>query len=396
MAVVGLGGWARSALLALALLPLGCGLLTASDEPLSEPPAAEPAAAAALTTSSPAAPTSPGAATDATALADDAVAAGSARPATRIERVTIEGAPPTTRVVLQLDGSAEPEVSLLVNHRLVVDVPGASADALPRVIDGGGDPLVQRVRTGQHAEPERKARVVIDLRDRADFSVRRQGRRIVVFLAPADLAADATAAAGAPRARVLFGAEPGGVPGDSSGAAGTEPVARVEQVVDATPAPLIALPDATPAPVLAVAEPTAAPVVGVAEATPAPAPPARDAPSDAAPSAVADARLDAPTADAEPMVEATRSPAARGETKRVSIDFTEADVRTVIDLIAAAGGYRVIFTPDVTGSVTISLVDRPWEDALQTVLAARGLREVRHEDVMLVSPVARTSSSGAR
>ena len=89
------------------------------------------------------------------------------------------------------------------------------------------------------------------------------------------------------------------------------------------------------------------------------------------------------------MVEATRS------AKRISIDFTEADVRTVIDLIAAAGGYRVIFTPEVAGTISITLVDRPWEDALATVLRAKQLREVRHDDVMLVSPVPR-GQNGAR
>jgi type II secretory pathway component HofQ len=61
-------------------------------------------------------------------------------------------------------------------------------------------------------------------------------------------------------------------------------------------------------------------------------------------------------------------------------------VRTVIQLIASAGGYQVMFTPEVGGTISISLVDRPWEDALMTVLRARRLREVRQDDVMLVSP----------
>ena len=69
-------------------------------------------------------------------------------------------------------------------------------------------------------------------------------------------------------------------------------------------------------------------------------------------------------------------------------------MRTVIDLIASAGGYQVIFTPEVGGVVSISVVDRPWEDALATVLRAKQLREVRHEDIMLVSP-ARARSRAA-
>ena len=45
-----------------------------------------------------------------------------------------------------------------------------------------------------------------------------------------------------------------------------------------------------------------------------------------------------------------------------------------------------MFTPEVGGTISISLVDRPWEDALMTVLRARRLCEVRQDDVMLVSP----------
>lgn len=70
----------------------------------------------------------------------------------------------------------------------------------------------------------------------------------------------------------------------------------------------------------------------------------------------------------------------------VTIDFRDAEVRTVIDLVVNVGGYDVIFTPDVRGSITIRLVDRPWEEALQTILDRKKLRATRHADLILVSP----------
>lgn len=360
---------ARSAAIAVLLLLLqavgsGCSLLAGSEDDavpaqasapaeIPVPPAATPAAGSALV----------------------------ARAATRIERVSVESTPPTTRVVLELDGGAEPEVSLLVNQRLVVDVPGTTAATLPRVIEVTGDLLVERVRTGQHAAPELKSRVVVDLRERADFTVRRQDDRIVVLLAPATPeSAPAAAASG----NVLLGAEPGGsareatnAPGAVSSPSGAGRSAAGDPA-DAPPAP-------TP---LGPAEAPPVPATeGFGEASPMPTPGVfGDTPPLPTPEAPAETE-DPPTPNATSptLAELPPLPEATRRAERISIDFTEADVRTVIDLIAAAGGYRVIFTPEVGGTISITLVDRPFEDALATVLHAKGLREVRHEDVMLVS-----------
>jgi len=368
----------------------GCSMLAGSNE-APEPPAV----AAAVEIPVPPAP--PPAADDASLA--PAAARMSAGAATRIERVTVESTPPTTRVVLELDGGAEPEVSLLVNQRLVIDVPGTTCAALPRVIEVAGDPLVERVRTGQHAAPVVKSRVVVDLRERADFTVRTHGDRIVVLLAPADTAGTAAVPTAG---QVILGAEPGGSARTGATHAIAAAVAAPEGTPsagtpsavpgsDATPGALVATPEPSPPPTPAPV-PEAAPTpdpVAAASATPAsPAPvasvPSGDGAEEEPSSAQAAAETAAPTPDVPtPQVEATR------RAERISIDFTEADVRTVIDLIAAAGGYRVIFTPEVGGTISITLVDRPWEDALATVLRAKRLREVRHEDVMLVSAAGR-------
>lgn len=70
----------------------------------------------------------------------------------------------------------------------------------------------------------------------------------------------------------------------------------------------------------------------------------------------------------------------------VTIDFEGADVRSVIDLVANVGGYDVIFTPEVRGTITIRVLDEPWEKALDEILAKKRLRATRHADLILVSP----------
>ena len=371
-------------------------------------------------------------------------AAGATRPATRIERVSVESEPGGTRVVLDLDGFAEPEVSLLVNQRLVIDVPGTTCQSLPRELPVTGDPLVERVRIGQHAAPEVKSRVVIDLRDRADFAVRAQNGRIVVLLAPGSSGA-AAAVEESPAQQVLLRAEPSSPPATDAqphaAAASPAPLASAtptrELVVEptgavavvASPAPsptaaatplpaeatplaatplarveLPATPGATSAPLPNALESaaTSTPPLAVL-ASPRPVDTATPAPIEAAPTATSELEptpLVQRSADVAAVEEENpppggtaapeRTPSTQG--KRISIDFTETDVRTVIELIASAGGYQVIFTPDVAGVITVTLVDRPWEDALQTVLRAKMLREVRHEDLMLVSPAGHAST----
>ena len=427
------GRRAAAGLLALALT-FGCSAAATHDEGASAPGSlAVPPPPAAAAPSAPRAP----------------------QTATRIDRISIESAPPTTRVVLQLDGSVEPEVSLLENRRLVIDVPNTTCATLPRIVEGAGDALVERVRTGQHGPPENKSRIVIDLRQRADFSVRTQGDRIVAWLSPAD-AATAPSSDGT-GSRILFGAESGVAqpappaaepaaaapppPPEPVPAAAAEPAAvreapppppppapepsaervplstsapTMEPIYSPSPEPIEPTPaptpellteatappyvEATPAEALAPAAdatPMATsfePALATPEAPPAPTPePATAAPATVEPTSrptEAPTRAPAParTPDATaPSAQVTHAAAS----KRISIDFTEADVRTVIELIASAGGYKVLFAPEVGGTVTISLVDRPWEDALATVLRAKRLREVRHEDVMLIAPAGR-------
>jgi hypothetical protein len=424
------------ALLALAL-GAGCSAVSASQEvPTSSSPPTDGGVTQVAATSATAGPASGGIRAPQTA--------------TRVERVTIESAAPVTRVILVLDGTAEPQVALLADQRLVIDVPQTTCASVPKIIEAEDDANVARVRTGEHGPPESKSRIVVDLRRPVTFAVRGEGRRLVAELRPSDGPSSGATTAEMDGRGILFAAE-GGTAGEPAAPAAPppepppavasappEPIA-LTTAIEATPTPVPlpvaepATPIAAPEPTLAAdVEPTAVPSVtppvdeaappttegtlheappaepslpepaapplptsspqpsSDPTATPPGAPPANVA-RDGAPHELgsADARLPLVTADPGPVATPASAPAVaatRAASRRVSIDFNDADVRTVIQLIASAGGYQVMFTPDVGGTITISLVDRPWEDALATVLRAQRLREVREADVMLVSP----------
>lgn len=59
--------------------------------------------------------------------------------------------------------------------------------------------------------------------------------------------------------------------------------------------------------------------------------------------------------------------------EKVSLDFQNADVKNILRLLAEVSGYNIITTPEVQGSVTLRLIDVPWDQALDIVLKNNNL-----------------------
>ncbi|MFZ5477125.1 MAG: secretin and TonB N-terminal domain-containing protein [Myxococcota bacterium] len=70
---------------------------------------------------------------------------------------------------------------------------------------------------------------------------------------------------------------------------------------------------------------------------------------------------------------------------RISVEFEDTDVHAALRLIAEHGDVNLVVGDDVTGTVTMRLVDVRWEDAFAAVLAAEGLAAVRVGEVWRVS-----------
>ena len=70
--------------------------------------------------------------------------------------------------------------------------------------------------------------------------------------------------------------------------------------------------------------------------------------------------------------------AGQGERKKytgekLSLDFQNVDVRSVLKVIADFTGVNIVAADSVTGNVTIRLKDVPWDQALDIILRAKGL-----------------------
>jgi type IV pilus assembly protein PilQ len=88
---------------------------------------------------------------------------------------------------------------------------------------------------------------------------------------------------------------------------------------------------------------------------------------------------------------ATATPATSPKT--VSFDVQSVDVRDVLRLLAETGGINILASGEVQGTITVRLVDVPWEQALEAVLKLTGLAQERQGNIILVAPAERFHSA---
>jgi type IV pilus assembly protein PilQ len=105
-----------------------------------------------------------------------------------------------------------------------------------------------------------------------------------------------------------------------------------------------------------------------------------------------------PTAPAAPTarsgIRARHVPLARGD--RISLDLKDADIRDVIRTFGELARINVVIDPDVKGSVTVSLHDVRWEDALDVILRSNGLGAVSEGNLTRVGDPSRLAGDDTR
>ncbi|NUP06640.1 MAG: type IV pilus secretin PilQ [Polyangiaceae bacterium] len=80
--------------------------------------------------------------------------------------------------------------------------------------------------------------------------------------------------------------------------------------------------------------------------------------------------------------------AKAGTGRRIDLDLKDADIHDVLRLLADVGRVNVVTADNVSGSVTIRMRSVPWDQALETVLQAKGLGMVRKGNLIRVAPIA--------
>lgn len=186
---------------------------------------------------------------------------------------------------------------------------------------------LRRVRTGQYkTSPASISRVVMDLSQKTAYQITRKGNELIVMLGARPAAPAAPAAKDAP----------------------AEIPAGVKVITPAEPAP-------------------AKPIEMTLEAAP-----------------VKPAQFSPPV----PAVRKAKAASYRSIMENlpkdpITFDYSDADVREVLDMLGAKAGINMIYGDDVSGTVTISLAKVPFDEAFKTLLNVKGLAAQQTGDNIL-------------
>ena len=76
----------------------------------------------------------------------------------------------------------------------------------------------------------------------------------------------------------------------------------------------------------------------------------------------------------------------------ITLEYVDADIQDVLQVMAIRSGVNIIYGPDVTGTVTVSLKNVPFDQAFNTILALKGLTTLQVGDNILrvLTPAALT------
>jgi type IV pilus assembly protein PilQ len=73
--------------------------------------------------------------------------------------------------------------------------------------------------------------------------------------------------------------------------------------------------------------------------------------------------------------------------RKLSLDFKDADIKNILRLIAEVSNLNIIVADEVTGKITMRLVDVPWDQALDTILQSKHLDKRQVGNVVRIAPV---------
>ena len=79
----------------------------------------------------------------------------------------------------------------------------------------------------------------------------------------------------------------------------------------------------------------------------------------------------------------------RNTDRLITLDFQDADIKTVLRLMAEYGNTSIISGEDVKGKVTLTIKNTPWEQALDSILDTQGLAKKQMGDIIIVMTLER-------
>jgi type IV pilus assembly protein PilQ len=72
--------------------------------------------------------------------------------------------------------------------------------------------------------------------------------------------------------------------------------------------------------------------------------------------------------------------------RKVTLEFSDADVRKIFQLIAEVSNLNFLISDDVSGTISLKLVNVPWDQALEVILDSKNLEMKRDGNIIQIKP----------
>src|SRR5712692_4965013 len=251
-------------------------------------------------------------------------------PAKSMTNLTVKRTVGSVVVLITGDGDLTYDVTKLSRNRLVIDLMNV-VNGTKRKAVRVGHPFMRQVRIGVHQFPQAKVRVVLDLGQRVPYTIVKTGRQLRVTLSEQALALEAPQ----------------------------------ETKMTSRPVPNPTDKVARPSPRRSVPVPVPDRLKFLDPLTP-----------------VAQPKLDQPTDIG------TMGGTERFIGKRISLDFQDADISSVLRLIADVSGLNMVVGEAVKARVTLKLLNVPWDQALDLILKLNNLGQIREGNILWIDTLA--------
>src|SRR5437899_6717180 len=265
-------------------------------------------------------------------------------PARSMTDLTVQRAKDSVVVLITGDGELTYDVTKLSGNRLVIDLlnvaNGTKRQAIPVQHQ-----FMRQIRIGVHQFPQAKVRLVLDLRRTVPYTIEKIGAQLRVTLSEQALAAQAPQETPAASRSAPAPAEVG----TGGASAGPPPAKNVTILSPRRSVPV--------------------PVPGRLKF------------------------LDPLTPLAQPKPDQPGDIASLGGTerftgKRISLDFQDAEISSVLRLVADVSGLNMVVGEAVKSKVTLKLLNVPWDQALDLILKLNNLGQIREGNILWIDTLA--------
>lgn len=94
----------------------------------------------------------------------------------------------------------------------------------------------------------------------------------------------------------------------------------------------------------------------------------------------------------EKTSQATNKPGKQYTGRKVSLEFSDADVRKIFQLLAEVSNQNFLVSDDVTGTISLKLINVPWDQALDVILENKGLGMQKDGNIVQIRPKTKMKS----